>query len=197
MILSELLNELAGRLPEIDFNQAHIEIKKQEAKMLTRNDRLASLTSYAFYIVNMCLQKSFNFNALFARHSGLEAHLRFLRAADHTLARIADAEIIDMTDQSVGLIDYVMMNLSAMSKNFRENPHRWIDSNALDTILKIARSRRSDSNGDDVLVDAYVAIANIATDAQIEQFLYDDINVCIDLFTNMISRAADDFKIGK
>ena len=174
---------------EINFDQFHIEIKNQHAKPLSSDDRRISLISFVLYIINAYLQKSFRFNTLFARHSGIEAHLRFLRN-DAILERISNVEIIDMADQSIGLVDYVLTNLSLMSKNFKQNPHRWKDANALETILKVLETR-----SDDISVDAYVAIANIVTDAQIETL--PAIHDCIDVFINMAAKAAQDFSIGK
>lgn len=135
------------------------------------------------YIVNISLLKSAQFSILFARHIGIDAHLKFL--SNEILEKISNVSVLDFSNEYTDLIDFVVLNLSSMSKNFEDNSSRWVDSNCLDIMLNVARFKPSTQ------LDAYLTIANIATDKEIDRLT--EIHKCTQILVEMIDKCAADF----
>lgn len=187
-ILGDVLNALAECAPKTDFSNTEIDIKNQTNQALSRDSRRIAMISFILHSVNLSSLRSYQFNTLFTRYTGLDAHLRFLRD-ENLLAKIIDVDLIDMDGYSMSLVASVVLNLASMSRNFEENSQKWIDSNALKIILDISHRKPN------VAVDAYLAAANIATDKQIEAL--PDIQKCILPLVEMISQAGKDFQVEK
>lgn len=182
--MAAVLDELAEHLLELDFTNFYIDNYNQNVEPLSTNDQRISLISFILYAANLLMLRSHHFNTLFARHLGLRAHLKFLQS-EEILTRILDVSITDMSSTS-SLVDNVLLNIVSMSKNFEENPQLWVDLKASELLLNLSRFKP------DTQFDAYLTIANIATDQQIEKLT--EIHNCISILTEKISQCADDFK---
>lgn len=186
--MGDILNELAACVLETDFSNSHIDIENQDNESLSRDLRRIGMISFIFEIVNLSCLRSYQFNTLFTRHSGLEAHLAFLKDKE-IFKKILDVSLLDMNQNTMGLIESIILNLASMSRNFEENSLKWTDSNAIRILLDIRQQKPTCAN------DVFIVIANIATDKQIEAL--DDIQQCIMPFVEMADKAAQDFRSQK
>lgn len=175
---------------DTDFSNTSFDATNQDER-LSRNSRRIGMISHILYVVNLLFMGSYNFSTLFVRHSGLDAHLRFL-TDPQIFAKIVDVKIIDISGDSMRLIGFLLLNISSMSRNFEENARKWIDSNAFNVMIDLSK-RFADLA--DLVEDAYTTIANIATDKQIESL--DDIERCIYPVIKRVNLAGDEFKDGK
>lgn len=182
-----MLCELGDRLLDLDFTNFTIDIEHQENDSQTENDRLISLISFIMYIINITMIRSFQFSTLVARHSGIDAHLKFLKD-DQVLEKILNVDLLFM-DKSFNLVCMIVLNLCSMSKYFEENAQKWIDSNTLDILLKVSRIKPETE------LDAYLTISNIATDKQIETLT--EIHKSTTMLCKMVLDCGDMFKSEK
>ena len=179
-----MLCELGDRLLDLDFTIS----TDKENDSPTENERLISLISLIIFIINMTMVRSFQFSTLLARHSGIEAHMKFL-TDDRVLEKILNDNLLFMSNLSRNLVCYVVLNLFSMSKYFEENAQKWIDLNTLDVLLKVARLKP------ECELDAYLAISNIATDKQIETLT--EIHKCTSMLCKMVLDCGEMFKSNK
>ena len=185
IFLGDLLYYLSDVKNELDFKAS---INFYNAELLTDlNDKRVAMLTNSLYINNIILLYSSAFSTKFSLHSGLKAHFSFIKDTEFTKNK-QNAKM-NMLSKQISVIQYIVMNISSLSKMVDENKIVWKQLESVDALIKIANLMESTK------FDAYIAIANIADDKQIESL--NEMNLVVDMILSQLKQAEIDFSSNK
>lgn len=182
--LADVLFELARLTSKIDFTKFNIDPFDQ-CKELNENDRRVSLIAFVLYILNISFTQSAQFTINFLTRNGLRAHLKFIKN-DELIQRLTNVNIVDFSLTEYNLLDYVVLNINALSKYSSNNLQLWVETNTLNILMNLAKLQASTE------FDAFLAVSNIANDKQIESLT--EIHAVVTKLCHFLKMCANDFR---
>ena len=150
----------------------------------TVDEKRAKLFCMLLYTINIYIMNSINFVMKFSTNNGLKSLLNFL-ADEIFLLKNIDIKY-KIFSRDVRLLDYIVMNISALSKACEEDKTVWIELDAINTLLKISNQIETTKR------DAYNAIINIADDKKLESL--PEMSHVKNLIIAELENVAQDFK---
>ena len=179
--ISELVNYFYTIRAELNFA---IKIDLVNSENLTNlEEKRTSLFSLLMYVTNIYVMNSINFCVMFSANNGLKGCLQFL--SDEKFLETNLNATVNMWNKTLGVVDYMVMNVSAISKACDENKHVWLELDSINILLKIAKKKEATQR------DAYIAIINIADDKQIENLI--EMNTVKNSILALLNRAIEHF----
>lgn len=150
-----------------------------------QNTTRIGIFSLLLYLSNIFSLRSVKFTKNFSAQKGLEAYFLFLKD-DSFIDKVINLRLTDFAKSQVNIIEQILLNVYILSKSSDENIQTWVDLNSVDVLIKIANLPISTQ------IDAYLSIANIANDKQIESLT--GINKVTKMILKNVNRCACDFK---
>ena len=126
------------------------------------NELYLILFKLCLYLTNQISTYSPSFGTNFPETNGLKAYLNFLNDSEFVNKNLETS--IGLWNKHISLIEYLIMNVSSISKFCEENKQLWVDLDAINILFDIIKSKPSGK------FDAYTAIINLVDDNQIEHF---------------------------
>ena len=161
-IFSHVLQELFKINKKLDFKKFTIDTTDQCRADLTKNDRRISIFAFLLYTTNKIIHKSIEFSINLAKQGGLKAFVQFL-SCDSFVKNALNVTVDDFSlKKPFGLLDYLILNMAAMSVDYEENLDKWNEFDTVDILLTVAKIKQSTE------FNAFVAVVNISNDKQIE-----------------------------
>ena len=158
ILFSKIFSYFSTIQNEINFDET---VKFNSAENLTDlNEKRATLFCLLFYAVNIYMMKSINFCIKFSSNDGLKAWLSFLTNKKF-LEKNLNSQI-KVFSRHTNPIDYIILNISALSKACEEDKKIWSELDTINILLNVCKIKESVKN------DAYYTIINIADDEQLE-----------------------------
>jgi hypothetical protein len=159
--LSNVITFLNGERHTLDFSSQLTNIYTPE-QVPSLNELKVMLFKYTVFVTNQVLLMSVTACKLYMEiKSGVRAHLGFLN--DEFFVQVNSERTLIMWDQKENLlIEFLLQNLTSLSKYSEEYVQIWTELNACDTFLKIARLKPN------LEFLAYNAMTNVANDREIE-----------------------------
>ena len=124
------------------------------------DDQKATIFCMLLYTINIYQTNSINFCIDFSSNDGLKSLLNILN--DETFLEKNKLARVSFFGYDLDIIDYIVLNISALSKACDENKKTWIELDTINVLLKVIKLKDSSRNS------AYNAIINIADDKQLE-----------------------------
>lgn len=158
----ELLNNLFEKRNELDFSIDNQVDFQQGLQALDLNQKRLYWLRYSIYFTNISAMYSVNFSVNYCKNNGLDAHLKFL-SDNEFLNTNRNIQMRFFQNRFVSFIEYLTINVASFSKYLEENKKKWIDLDSVEILLNIAKQKP------EAAFDAYLAVANIANDNQLEE----------------------------
>ena len=163
----------------IDMNDLKKAVNNLDAERATLYRLLLlSINQYLKYSVNFCIR--------FSTNGGLKSWLKYLTDEKY-LEKNLNVKLI-LNDGIFNPIDFLVLNISSLSKACEENKKVWIELNTIDVLLKLVKLKESLRN------DAYSAIVNIADDKQLETL--PEMKSVKQMVVGSLEKVANDFEKG-
>jgi hypothetical protein len=115
------------------------------------------------YMTNIIMMNSIHLCVQFSLNGFLKAYFQFL--SDKDFLEKNSKKIFNMWSREANPINYMVMNVLALSKACDENKSIWVDLGSINILLKVCQLKESTQK------DGYLAIINIADDKQIESLI--------------------------
>jgi hypothetical protein len=157
--LADLFMHLFEKRADLDFGEQPALWGSSRPEKLGQN--YAFTLRYLLYMANVLVLNSVTFSINFCKQNGLAAHITFLSDTEFTSKH--NETLITMFANPISLIEYFTMNVSSFSKHCDENKQIWTELNSVQVLLDIVKAKESTK------YDSYVAIANLASDKQLEE----------------------------
>ena len=157
-------------------------IKKSDLEF---NKKRVLILANSLYMKNLIFRRSKQFCIEFVHKQGLKPYISFLKDQKF-MQKYRDTQIVDFSNDPYGFLDYVVLNLSSLSlKTADELKQEWNDLDSVNTFLNVVKVKES------LLSDAYMAIAYILDDKQIESLT--EIHLIADLLSLSLKTCATNF----
>ncbi|CAF0818823.1 unnamed protein product [Brachionus calyciflorus] len=157
VFFSEIMVDLFKVLITFNCKESETDLKNSPYQTI---ESLLLILKSCLLIVNLACLNSVNFTKDFSSfNNGLEAHFIFFKEQDFLF------EIFDKTqinNEPSYFIELIFLNIYMFSKNSEEISNKWIELDAVNILINIAKTRPS------LELDAFLIITNIVTDKQIE-----------------------------
>lgn len=141
---------------------------------------------YTLLITNLAAIYSKEFCIKFSLHGGLKAYFQFLKD-EHFVLKHKNSKISDLTGTPLDILDYLTLNILSLSTiTCAEDKNLWIELDAVNTLLKIARFKESSS------LDAFITILLVIDDKQIENL--NELHVIVQKITLILEQCKKDFE---
>lgn len=144
---------------------------------------------YTLLITNLAAIYSKDFCVKFVEYDGLKGYFQFLKDENFVIKN-KNSKISDLTGTPLDILDYITLNILSLSTlTCVEHKNLWIELDAVNTLLKIAKYKESAS------LDAYITILLVIDDKQIENL--DEIHIIVKKITLNLEQCKKDFENNK
>lgn len=176
-----LLNKI---LLELYENESLLQLQNADSLVIQHQDTV-SIMETCLAIIYYSSMNSVKFARESLINDGLEAHFCFLKNTTF-IQQALRTNFMKDDNLIFNLADYLILNVYIYSKNCEENLNKWIELDALSTLINLAKLKP------DTQIQVFLTVANIATDKQIEDI--SDIPEVLDLIQKKISLIAQSFR---
>ena len=183
IFIANLMEYLFKINNQLDFGIRKLDAHNSQQALNINEKRILGL-SFTLYITNILIKVSNEFCVKFLLKNGLRAHLLFIR--DKDFVQKNQVTMISLLSGDSYLIDQFLLNISSMCKKTCDE-YKWLWSylDSKNVLLNLTKYKES------TWFLAYISIADIVTDKQIENF--DDFHNILHRITKLLQECKNDF----